>query len=219
MNESVKSAFISRWKHYFPGAPLPVALFYSNELHAAESAEHSARHHCIIADISRVFSGRSLAFNAENIGCTGGKRYCGFTDTLRPEFEYFLSYGIEGKLEGERYKKDPETVLELLKNGPSMKAPALWLIAKPFEKLDDDDNPEVILFLRPLTLLPACSPWPISTGSIFMVLKLLLVQAVVLLSNIRCWKIQEKIRIAFWECSIHRPGLTFSPEHFLLPFR
>jgi len=29
-----------------------------------------------------------------------------------PHFEYFLSCGIPGKLEGERYKKSPELVKE-----------------------------------------------------------------------------------------------------------
>jgi uncharacterized protein (DUF169 family) len=146
MNELFKSGFISRWKQYFHEAPLPVALFYSNDLHNAEPAPSHTGHHCIIADITKVFNGKSLAFNATNIGCGGGLRYCGFADTLRPGFEFFLSYGIEGKMEGERYKKDPETVLKLMRNAPKLKAPASWLIAKPFERLDADDNPEIILF-------------------------------------------------------------------------
>jgi len=146
MNQLLKSEFITQWKKYFPNSNLPIALFYSNELHQAEPAKSSASHHCIIADITRVFGGKSLAFNATIINCGGGLRYCGFADSLRPNFEYFLSYGIEGKMEGERYKKDPQTVLELMKNAPRMKAPATWLIAKPFDNLGVDDNPEVILF-------------------------------------------------------------------------
>ena len=146
MNESLKSDFISRWKKYFNDAPLPVALFYSNDLHNAEPVKSHTGHHCIIAGITKVFNGQSLAFNAGNIGCGGGLRYCGFTDNLRPGFEFFLSYGTEGKMEGERYKKDPETVLELMRNSPKLKAQGEWLIAKPFDKLDAEDNPEIILF-------------------------------------------------------------------------
>ena len=146
MNESLKLRFIEKWNSYFKQAPLPVALFYSDNLHQAEPAPKAAGHRCMIADISKVFGGKALAFNQSNLGCGGGLRYCGFSDSLRPGFEYFLSYGIEGKMEGERYKKDPETVLELLKHTPVVKAPASWLIAKPFEKLDDSDQPEVILF-------------------------------------------------------------------------
>ncbi len=146
MNELLKSDFISRWKKYFHNAPMPIALFYSDELNNTQPAKKNASHHCMIADITQVFNGKSFAFNTTNIGCGGGLRYCGFADTLRPGFEYFLSYGIEGKMEGERYKKDPETVLELMANAPKLKAPAKWLIAKPFEKLDAEDNPEIILF-------------------------------------------------------------------------
>ncbi len=40
-----------------------------------------------------------------------------------PDFEYFLSCGIPGKLEGERYKKSPEMVKEYLKHTPATKAP------------------------------------------------------------------------------------------------
>lgn len=146
MNELLKSGFISRWKKYFGEASLPVGLFYSDELHHAEPAKKNASHHCIVSDITKVFNGQSLAFSNSNVGCGGGLRYCGFNDSLRPGFEYFLSYGIEGKMEGERYKKDPETVLELMKITPALKAPAKWLIAKPFEKLEDNDHPEIILF-------------------------------------------------------------------------
>jgi len=86
MNETLKSGFISRWKKYFHEAPLPVALFYSNNLHNAEPAKSHAGHHCIIADITKVFNGQTVAFNLTNIGCGGGLRYCGFADTLRPNF-------------------------------------------------------------------------------------------------------------------------------------
>jgi hypothetical protein len=146
MDSVLKSTFIEGWKKYFPGAGLPVGLFYSDLLHNAEIAKKFEGHHCLIADITRVFRGQSLAFNGGNLGCQGGTRYCGFSSKLRPGFEYFLSYGIPGKMEGERYKKDPETVLELMKNTPNKKAPAQWLIAKPFDKLELNDEPEVIIF-------------------------------------------------------------------------
>jgi hypothetical protein len=146
MNELIKATFIDRWKKYFINAPLPVALLFSNELHKAEPAKKFPSHHCIIADFSRVFKGKSLAFNTTNIGCGGCSKYSGFSDKWMPNTEFFLSYGIDGKMQGERFKKDPETVIELLNKTPSIKAPAEWLIVKPFEMLDADDEPEVIVF-------------------------------------------------------------------------
>ncbi|MDP4291838.1 MAG: DUF169 domain-containing protein, partial [Bacteroidota bacterium] len=146
MNAQLKSTFISNWKKYFQDAPLPIAAFFGDELIDVEPAKKFKNHHCFMADLMRVQKGQSLAFNAENIVCGGGKRFCGFAEEIRPGFEFFLSYGIPGKMEGERYKKDPETVLELTKNNPGFAAPAKWLIVKPFEKLETADEPEVIIF-------------------------------------------------------------------------
>ena len=146
MNDLLKSTFISNWKKYFQDSPLPIAAFFSIGLHNTEPAKNFKAHHCFMDDLMRVHKGQSLAFNAENIGCGIGKRVCGFANEIRPGFEYFLSYGIPGKMEGERYKKDPATVLELMKNNPGIAAPVKWLIAKPFEKLDPPNEPEVIIF-------------------------------------------------------------------------
>jgi uncharacterized protein (DUF169 family) len=146
MNEKLKSTFITSWKRYFQEAPQPIAIFFSNELHNAEPAKKHEAHHCIMADLMRVSRGQSLAFSAENIGCGGGMRYCGYAKGMRPGFEFFLSTGIPGKMEGERYKKDPETVLDSLKKNPAMEAPASWMIAKPFDMLEPDDEPEVVIF-------------------------------------------------------------------------
>lgn len=146
MDQKFKSDFISRWNRYFPGAAQPFAAFYSDHLHNAELASKKEGHHCVIADFSKVLRGKSLAFNADNLGCGGGIRYCGFSTGPRPDFSYFLSYGKPGELEGERYKRDPDTVNAWLNHVPEIKAPAKWLICKPFEKLEDDDHPEVIVF-------------------------------------------------------------------------
>ncbi len=146
MNQTFKSNFLDRWERYFSGAELPIALFYSDALHQAGLARKYAGHHCIIADFVKVMRGTALAFENENMGCKGGSKYCGFSENLRPKFEYFLSYGIEGELEGERYKKDPETVETFLKTNQQIIPPGKYLIAKPFDQLTDEDEPEIILF-------------------------------------------------------------------------
>ena len=55
---------------------------------------------CFIGEMGRVRHGESLAFSSKAIGCAGGKRYCGFSQQLRSNFEYFLSYGIDGEAGG-----------------------------------------------------------------------------------------------------------------------
>ena len=67
-----------------------------------------------------------------------------------PDFEYFLSCGIPGKLEGERYKKTPEMVKETMEDWPVFKAPARFIVFKRWDKLEEADNPEVVIsFAKP----------------------------------------------------------------------
>ncbi len=90
---------------------------------------------------------RKTAFlDVDSIGCGGGKRYAGFSDETGPTFEYFLSCGIPGKLEGERYKKSPEIVREMMRMAPKFKAPAPLIVFKRFDALETADEPEAVVF-------------------------------------------------------------------------
>ena len=91
-------------------------------------------------------NGHTFIFSANNPGCQGGLRYAGFSQTLRPEFEYFLSCGIPGKLEGERYKKSPELVKQFLAHHPPFKAPAKYLIFKRWDILGEENQPLAAIF-------------------------------------------------------------------------
>jgi len=94
-----------------------------------------------------VTKGRSLCFDGDSIGCFGGKKYLGYAKGLMPDFEYFLSCGIPGKIEGERYKKSPELVKKYMENIPSFTAPSKYIVFKRWDMLNESDNPEVVIFL------------------------------------------------------------------------
>jgi hypothetical protein len=88
-----------------------------------------------------------MRFSAESIGCPGGKRYCGFGGTLREDFNYFLSYGIPGKVEGERYKKSPELVAKVMARSSQITAPAPYIVFKRWDQIDEPEHPEVVVFM------------------------------------------------------------------------
>ena len=90
--------------------------------------------------------GVPLCFDVNSMGCGGGKRYLEFGEEIMPDFEYFLSCGIPGKVEGERYKKSPEMVKETMKRMPDFKAPARYIVFKRWDSLEESDNPEVVIF-------------------------------------------------------------------------
>jgi hypothetical protein len=146
MDMKIKSKFIRLWRKYFNNAELPITFYYSDNAGQAEVVKPGSVARCVIGALVEVRKGRSFTFNADSIGCFGGRKYLGFAESIRPDFEYFLSCGIPGKMEGERYKKSPELVKETMKNWPDFRAPAPFVIFKKWDNLEKQDSPEVVTF-------------------------------------------------------------------------
>ena len=145
MNIKIQDKFCEMWDKYFYSANLPIVFFYSNESQG-EIINSKAAHRCIISDIIKAQNGKTICIDNESILCGGGKRYVGFTNGVRPNFEYFLSCGIPGKMEGERYKKSPELVKKIMGKWPVFKAPSKYIIFKRWDKILETDNPDVVIF-------------------------------------------------------------------------
>ena len=146
MDKKLKGKFLSLWKKYFEGAALPIVFSYTDEAESVQCVKPPKGHRCVITDLSKVRTGNPLCFAVDSIGCGGGKRYFGFSHEIMPDFEYFLSCGIPGKLEGERYKKSPELVNEAMKRMPEFRAPARYIVFKPWDMLEERDEPDVVIF-------------------------------------------------------------------------
>ena len=146
MNSELKHTFLERWKKYFNNAPLPIVFFYSDTLQNAEHVEKPSGHQCLIGELAKVRNGTSLAFDAESVTCGGGKRYLGFSSTLRPRFEYFLSHGIPGEMEGERYIQTPEQVKELLAGMKQVPAGYRYIIFRRWDRIEEADDPQAVVF-------------------------------------------------------------------------
>jgi hypothetical protein len=153
MDSEFKERFLQSWAKYFPGAELPIGFYYSNTAEPKFMAKPPKGHRCIIGDLAKVRDGKILCFDVNMIGCFGGKRYLGFEMKLTADFEYFLSYGIPGKLEGERYKISPELVKENMKHQKPSKAPGNYIIFKRFDQMGDSDKPLVAIFFAPPDVL------------------------------------------------------------------
>ena len=142
-----KEDFIVLWKKFFGETELPIAFYYTNEEGHAELVKpNTIARRCVVAALSFVRKGNGLCFDAESIGCSGGQLCLGFRETLEPDDKYFLSCGIPGKVEGERYKKTPEIAATWLKLMPSFKAPAKFIVFKRWGSLNESDAPDVVIF-------------------------------------------------------------------------
>lgn len=146
MDMELKDKFILLWRKYFNKAELPVTFYYTDEVGSVTLIKSGSVNRCVIGALSKVRKGESLCLDADSIGCPGGKRYLGFNEEIMPDFKYFLSCGIPGKLEGERYKKSPELVEAVMKNWPVFKAPGKYMIFKRWDMLEEIDKPEVAIF-------------------------------------------------------------------------
>ena len=150
MDIALRDKFLSLWRQRFGSAELPIVFFYTDAEDGIPAAPTPSGHRCIIGVLAQIRNGRALRFEADSCGCWGARRYLGFTQEESPNFEYFLSYGIPGKLEGERYKKSPELVRAWMGKRPGFAAPARFIVFKRWDMLEAQDAPEgVIFFARP----------------------------------------------------------------------
>jgi len=149
MNEKLKKDFVDKWKKYFKGAELPFVFFYSDDKRYESilmPLKPETERMCMISQLNIVRRGKNLAFTKDTVICQGGLRYSGFRMAMRPNFRYFLSCGIPGKLEGERYKKTPEIVDEAMKEQSDIPSPGNYLVFKRLDKVEIDEVPEAVIF-------------------------------------------------------------------------
>ncbi len=124
----------------------PLGFFYSNEEPAGVKPNKKG-HICMIGLLRQARKkGETIYFDEEHFGCEGGAYYLGFRPLPRPKIEYFLSCGIPGEMEGERYIKTPEIAREYFASMKPRPAPAKYAIFKSLTKFTEKEEPEVIIF-------------------------------------------------------------------------
>jgi hypothetical protein len=146
MNSKIKNEFLEKWEKYFGKAELPFVFFYSPDPGTATLLNTKKDWSCIINELARVRKGESLAYHETNLRCGGSKRYLGYAKGMRPNFEYFLSCGIPGEMEGERYIRTPEMVREVMKKMQTIPTEGKYIIFKRWDKLEEQDEPEGVIF-------------------------------------------------------------------------
>ena len=125
----------------------PLGVFYTDKEPVKGQTPKEGTHVCLIGILKKARQGvETVYFDPEHTGCFGGAYYMGFRDQARPRIEYFLSCGIPGEMEGERYIKTPELARAYFAAVKPRKAPAKFCIFKPFNKFQEGEEPEVVVF-------------------------------------------------------------------------
>jgi hypothetical protein len=157
MNIQLKSDFLEIWSKYFPEAELPIIFFHANEPHGVELAKTVTGWRCFIGDLAVVRRGQPMCYSKETVGC--GKRFLGLDSTLRPNFDEFLSCGISGQLEGERYKQSPELVAVWKESVPAVISDQKYIVFKRWDAIDEADQPEAVIFFATNDALSGLFTW------------------------------------------------------------
>ncbi len=147
MDANLQSQFLNGWRTYFPGAPLPLAFYYTDEECGVPPESTAELAPCLLANLNRVRAGKTLRLQENSLGCWGGRRYLGFAREPRPNLDYFLSCGIPGKVTGERYKKNPSLAKQSLEALAGFAAPKKCIVFQRWDRLTAEEEPEVVVFI------------------------------------------------------------------------
>ena len=124
----------------------PLGIYYTNNRPEGITPE-SGTHLCMIGLLKKARKhGKTVYFDRSHFGCPGGAYYMGFLESPRPKIEYFLSCGIPGEMEGERYVKTPELARKYIEKIRPRPAPAAYCVFKPVDQFQADEEPEIVDF-------------------------------------------------------------------------
>ena len=144
MDTEKRDKFIRLWALYFNNSELPITFQYSDTSQGTAVSAPSEGHRCVISQLFKARRGESFCMQASSVSCVGGKRYLMFTDAMPPRFECYISHYPDGK--GERYKLHPEQVLSFWENLPRLPTKGDNLIFKRWDKLEETDQPDAVIF-------------------------------------------------------------------------
>lgn len=165
-------------------APKPLDLPTKEKEQRNEIDWHSvfADFSCALGHIWRARRKKTLAwFSAERFGCAGAAFWMGFN---KPQTECIINYvssGIPGFCQGERYCASPDALRQVFAEVDPEPAPKPYCVVKPLPQFQEHETPElVVFFTRPEPLCGlhqlafyvtndpnvVISPWSSACGSI-----------------------------------------------------
>ncbi len=106
---------------------------------------------CVLGNIWRARKKHTAAwFSARHFGCPGGAFYLGFLKPQTDTIAAYVSSGIPGVMQGERYLRDPAATRAFFEQIDPPPAPAPFAVFQPLDLYPQGLEPElVIFFARP----------------------------------------------------------------------
>ncbi len=109
---------------------------------------------CVIGKIWLARKKRSVAyFDRDRFGCLGGAYFLGYMPKPLESNIHYVSTGIPGVMEGERYLPSPDATRRFYASVDPRPAPKPYCVFKPLSLFAADEQPEIVIFFgRPEVL-------------------------------------------------------------------
>ncbi len=125
----------------------PILFRYVDDLPPGTLLPPEGTRVCLFALLAKTRAdGRPVALSATHYGCAGGGFYLGFLESPRQGIDYFLSCGIPGTVEGERYLATPELARARIAQAPVRRAKAKYGLFTRADGPPHPEKPEVVVF-------------------------------------------------------------------------
>jgi uncharacterized protein (DUF169 family) len=137
---------------------------------------------CAMGNIWRARRKHTVAyFSNERFGCLGGAFWLGFLEKQLEGIVHYVTTGIPGQMQGECYLATPDSFRRAMDLTDPRPAPARYLVFKPLDLLEPEEEPELVTFFaRPESLcglhqlaafatddpLVVVSPWSAACGGL-----------------------------------------------------
>jgi uncharacterized protein (DUF169 family) len=121
----------------------PIGFHYTADPPAGAMTVKQKSRVCIYPFLNQARRGKTVYFSREWKACRGGAFYLGYKKSLMKGIGHFISTGIPGRLEGERFKKTPELGDEVASSIEYIPADAEHIVFKPLGEFTPSAPPEV----------------------------------------------------------------------------
>lgn len=138
-------------------APLPTREDEKNG--KVDWAALNSAQSCVIGLIWRARKKKGVAyFDREHFGCLGGAFYLGYMESQLDAIAHYVSTGVPGRMEGERYLSSPEVTRQFFDTLKPRPAPAKYCVFKPISLFQGNELPELVMFFeRPEVMSGLCT--------------------------------------------------------------
>src|SRR5665648_805901 len=124
----------------------PCGVYFSDEKPEAALELKKKGNGCIVPLILKASGGIPVVFAEESTGWPCSAFYLGFQDTIFEGIEYFLSNKDDFWRPCERFIQSPGLAKTMIENIHPVKPTKHYLVIKPLEDFNENEEPESVLF-------------------------------------------------------------------------